>query len=248
LHDPALAGAGALFGLIVGSFLATVAKRWPIGRSALAGRSQCDHCGSAVAFYDLVPLTSFLLLRGKSRCCESAIDPVHPLSELAAAIIGGVAFWQNGLPGIWNAAFGWMLILLACLDWRYFWLPDRLTGPLGLLGLLSALQFPFPSFGDRLIGIAAGFVSLELIRVSYKAAQRRDGLGAGDAKLLGAIGAWLGWASLPSVLLTGSAIGLFTALGIRLLGKPVASNMRLPLGTFLAIAAWIVSLCGPPYP
>lgn len=159
--------------------------------------------------------------------------------ELAAALAGAIALGiAPGLAGLAGALFGWMLIALIALDAEHYWLPDRLTVPLLLAGLGCGLIGLDPHFTDRLIGGASGYLSLTAIAFAYKRLRNRDGLGGGDPKLLGAIGAWLGWEYLPIVLLGGSGVGLLYVLLRFLRGKPVAATDRLPLGALMALAAF----------
>jgi leader peptidase (prepilin peptidase)/N-methyltransferase len=230
-------------GAIVGSFIATVMLRWPDGRSALRGRSVCDGCGRTLGAAELVPILSFAALRGRCRSCGTAIAPSHLAVELAAALIGAVALLAHpGLLGPVAALFGWWLLLLAGLDAEHHWLPDRLTLPLLPAGLLAAWADLGPPLEARVIGAAAGFVSLWGIARTYRALREREGLGGGDPKLFAAIGAWLGWTQLPFVLLGAGLLGLGAVTLRRLRGETVAATDRLPLGTLLALAAWPIWL------
>lgn len=237
----ALGGAG--LGAVIGSFLATAALRWPAGRSVADGRSRCDGCGRTLGPVDLIPIVGFLLRRGRCATCHAAIDRRHLLIELAAAGIGAVALAAApGLTGLCGAGFGWLLLLLGVLDIEHFWLPDRLTYPLALGGIAAGSAGVPPWPNDRLIGLAAGFLSLFLIGLAYRLLRRREGLGGGDPKLFGAIGAWIGWGALPMVLLLAAAIGLAAVLGARLRGAAIGPTTRLPLGALLATAAWPIWL------
>ncbi len=212
--------------------------RWPLGRSVASGRSACDACGHVLSARELIPIVSALLQRGKCRHCGVAIDRRHMAIELAAALVGAIAFGiAPGLAGLAGALFGWMLVALIALDVGHYWLPDLLTLPLLLIGLGAGLIGLDPHFTDRLIGAAAGYLSLAAIAFAYKRVRNRDGLGGGDPKLLGAIGAWLGWDYLPMVLLGGSGVGLLYVLFRYLRGKPMAATDRLPLGALMALAA-----------
>lgn len=236
---------GALVGLVVGSFLAALVVRWPAGRSVARGRSACDQCGTALRWHNLVPLFSFVAARGRCRSCGGWIDPVHPAVEAAAAVIGAAALavapsWQ----GLAGAVFGWMLLALAVLDFRHLWLPDRLTLPLFVLGLAAGLAGLPPPLLDRAIGAAAGFVALWLVGFVYLRLRGRSGLGGGDPKLLAAVGAWLGWAALPWVVLLAALAGLAAVSVQAVRGRPVGATQPLPLGTLLAAAGfamWLVS-------
>jgi leader peptidase (prepilin peptidase) / N-methyltransferase len=234
-----VAAAGLLLGAIVGSFLATILIRWPQGQSVLRGRSRCDHCGKPLRALDLVPILSFALARGRCRQCGGAIDRRHLLIEAAAAAIGLVSVLAHpGLPGLATAVFGWWLLILAALDGEHHWLPNSLTLPLVPAGLAVALLGIGPPLADRLAGAAAGFLSFALIRFGYRLLRGREGLGRGDVKLMAGLGAWLGWQPLPLLLVGAGMLGLAAIVLLRLRGEPVSATTRLPLGTFLALAAW----------
>ena len=229
----------AVLGSVVGSFLATLVIRWPADRSVVRGRSQCDHCGTALAARDLVPLFSAALARGRCRHCGGSIDARHWQIELGAAAIGLVA--AVAVPGpvaLAGAVFGWLLLALATLDVSEFWLPDRLTGTLALGGLVTGLIGIYPPLTDRLIGGGAGFAGLWLVGQGYQLLRHREGLGGGDPKLLGAIGLWVGWQMLPVILLLASLTG-FALIFVRAVGVRTARmDDRVPLGALLAIAAY----------
>lgn len=234
---PALLG---VLGLVFGSFIATVAIRWPEGRSALSGRSACDGCGRVLGAAELVPLAGYLVLRGRCRSCGAAIAPLHPVVEAIGAAIGLAAgFAAPGWDGVAGATFGWLLLALAAIDFRAFWLPDALTAALALAGL----AFGAPPLADRLIGGVAGFAALWLVAAGYRRLRGRAGLGGGDAKLFGAIGLWLGWRALPGVLLVACLIGLAVALARRM-----RAGDRLPLGTLLAAGAFAAWLYADAFP
>ncbi|KQS01544.1 peptidase A24 [Sphingomonas sp. Leaf357] len=232
------AGLGVL-GAILGSFIATLAIRWPQGRSVMTGRSHCDACGVALRARDLVPLLSASLARGRCRACGAKIDARHWQIELAALGIGVVAgIIVPGATGLAGAVFGWLLLALAALDATEFWLPDRLTGTLALAGLATGLLGVEPGWRDRAIGGVAGFGVLWAIGAGYRMLRKREGLGGGDPKLLGAIGLWLGWAMLPAVLLLAAMTGLaLVAVGM-MLGRRATLETRVPFGALLAIAAY----------
>jgi leader peptidase (prepilin peptidase)/N-methyltransferase len=239
---PALLG---LLGVVFGSFIATVALRWPQGRSALHGRSACDSCDKALRAHELVPLFSFVLQRGRCRGCGGAIHPGHPGTELAGLVIGVAAgLVAPGWEGVAGAIFGWLLLALAALDLAAFWLPNVLTAALALAGIADGFFFP-PNWLDRIAGGVIGYGLLELTRFTYRAIRGREGLGGGDAKMFAGIGIWLGASMLAPVLLCASLIGLAFALAARLSGRQMGMTSRLPLGTLLAIAAfpaWVYGL------
>ena len=238
LPSAAAAGVGLVLGAIAGSFLSTLVVRWPAGR-AMSGRSACDGCGRPLGALALVPLVSFLAQRGRCRACGARIDPRHFLIEVGAAAIGATSLGlAPDMAGLAGALFGWLLLTLGVLDLQHFWVPDRLTGTLALIGLGAGAAGLPPTLADRVAGGATGFAALALIGWSYRRLRGRVGLGQGDPKLLGAVGLWLGWAALPFVLLGASLFGLAVVAVGRAAGRPFAGSDRLPLGTLMAAAAW----------
>lgn len=192
-----------------------------------------------MAARDLVPLLGGILLGGRCRVCGARIDPAHLVIEGLCMLVGASAFLlAPGQAGLMGALFGWQLVALAALDLRHFWLPDRLTVSLALVGIAGGLTGVSPPLSHRLIGGAAGFLTLFLLAQAYRLVRKREGMGGGDPKLFGAIGLMLGWQALPYVLLSASGIGLFWVF-VQLVTqrKPEASD-RLPLGALLCLAAF----------
>jgi leader peptidase (prepilin peptidase)/N-methyltransferase len=147
-----------------------------------------------------------------------------------------------------SCLFGWMLLLLAVIDWRVQLLPDVITLPLLLTGLVAAFLFDHERFVDHMIGALAGFALFTLVALAYRALRGREGLGFGDAKLLAGLGAWVSWTGLPTVILWGSIFGLVVALARAVMGHGLKLADRLPFGTFLAAGGWLVWLYGPLIP
>lgn len=233
--DPVAALVGGVAGAIIGSFLATLILRWPQGRGVARGRSACDGCGRTLGVFDLIPLLSAVIQRGRCRTCGARIDPLHGRVEAGCAVIGALAMgMMPSLEGLGWTLMGWILLTLAILDWRHFWLPDALTMPLAFLGFTLGLWTTDVMLMDRVIGAMAGYGSLLAIAIGYRALRGRDGLGLGDAKLLGALGAWFGWQVLPFLLLIAATLGLIVMV---LAGRAKSATARVPLGSFLALAA-----------
>lgn len=227
-------------GVVFGSFIATVAIRWPAGRSAMAGRSACDGCGRTLTAPELVPLVSFALLRGRCRTCAAPIAPGHVVTELLGGAIGVIAgLVAPGWEGVGAAVCGWLLLALGAIDLAAFWLPDVLTGSLAVVALAGGLAGLGVDVEARLIGGAAGFGVLWLVARGYRLMRGRIGLGGGDPKLFGAIGLWLGWRALPQVLLIAALTGLAVVVILRLAGRRITATDRMPLGTLLAGAAFL---------
>ena len=235
--------AGAILGIIIGSFLATLVIRWPRGESVIAGRSKCDHCGHKLTAGELIPIVSHLTQSGKCRNCQRAIGTEHIAIEIAAGLIGGCAFFVSpGIEGFAGAIFGWILLALAALDIEHQWLPDRLTITLAAIGLAASQITGNPNITERLIGGVSGFMALYLIAAAYRALRGREGIGGGDPKLLGAIGCWLGWQALPFVVFGSSLVGLLALLAMRYRGEQITASTALPLGSFIAVTAFPIWL------
>ncbi len=227
-----------LLGLIFGSFIATLVLRWPAGRSVL-GRSQCDGCQRLLAPWDMVPLLSALVARGRCRACGAAIDPFHSRVELASGAIGALALaLMPGTAGWLWALFGWLMLPLILLDARHFWLPDRLNLVLAGAGLLVAGPMLDTALIDRWIGALVGGGTLALVAWAYRRSRGAEGMGGGDPKLVAAVGAWLGWQALPLMLLLASVGGIVWALVTQRKGDQSLAERRVPFGVFLGTAAF----------
>jgi leader peptidase (prepilin peptidase) / N-methyltransferase len=199
--------------------------RWPLGESVINGRSRCDDCGKTIAAYDLIPLFSYVLLKGKCRHCHAPIGGDAIVIELAALVIGIVpAFLFPPAQAFAAAIFGCLLLPLIVLDIRHLWLPDRLVLALAIGGiLLGPFLMPEVAPLDRLLGYVGAYGALEAIRLMYRTVRKREGMGAGDPKIFAALGVWLGWQALPLVLLLASGLGLLWALGAKLLTRDAIS-------------------------
>jgi len=233
-------------GPFIGSFLGTLIQRLPERRPVLLGRSECDRCHATLTARDLVPLASFAALRGRCRHCGAAIGWFAPAIELAAM---GVVLWAmtetTGLVLIVSCVFGWLLLALAVTDWRVYLLPDPLTLSLALTGLIATWFITPADMLDHIIGALAGLAVFALIAFVYRSLRGREGLGFGDAKLLGALGAWVSWQGLPSVVLCATVTGMVLVLMLSLSGRKLSATTRIPFGTFLALGGWVVWLYGP---
>ena len=234
-------------GLLIGSFIAAVSVRLPLGQGIVAGRSRCMGCERPLRAWELVPVLSWLALRGRCARCEARISPRYPWIELGGA---GIGVWAALSGSSWlmvaaTAVLGWQLLLIAVVDAENFWLPDVLTWPLAGTGLAATalLARGWPVAG--LIGVVAGFGGLWLIGRLYRVVRKRDGLGGGDPFLFAGAGAWVGWIGLPSVLLWASAAGLSLVFGLLMIRRSVSGTDRLPFGVFLAVGIWMTWLYGP---
>ena len=233
----------------VGSFLGVLIRRLPAGKPTLIARSVCDHCQRTLGFRDLLPIVSWVSARGRCRYCKAAIGLFYPAVELAAF---AVALWAVLVLPDWiawaGAAFGWGLLTLAWIDQEHFFLPDVVTLPLGLVGLAVAWLIDPGTFFNHLIGAAVGFALFAGLARLYHRLRRREGLGEGDAKLLGTLGAWVAWQGLPTVILYAAVSGLVLALLLMVRGRHLELGLRLPFGPHLCLGGWLVWLYGPLVP
>jgi leader peptidase (prepilin peptidase)/N-methyltransferase len=246
------AGAGAaewsllLVSPIVGSFLGVVVRRLPDGLPIARARSRCEGCGAGLKPRDLVPLLSWLIAKGRCRSCGRPIGWFYPGIELAALAVAVIAVLVDGGAAAWlDCLLGWWLLTLGWIDLRRWLLPDALTLPLVVAGLAAAAAFDPEQLTGRALGAALGYLSLRAIAALYRALRGREGLGQGDAKLLAGSGAWLGAAALPEVIFVAATAALAAAACLRLVGVRLAAHSALPFGPFLALATWLLWLCGP---
>lgn len=226
-----LRGFVLFFGLIWGSFLNVVIYRVPREMSVVRPASHCPGCGKPIAGYDNVPVFSYLLLRGRARCCGARMSPRYPLVELLGGLLSVAIFeaiileMPDSTPAVralavYGADFVLCMALLAAafIDAEHMFLPDSITIGGVILGIATATLRGLP-FTQSLIGAAAGFIGVWLpFNYLYKRVLGRTGMGLGDAKLLALAGAWFGWQGAVFVLFAGAIQGSLYALVTRVLG------------------------------
>jgi leader peptidase (prepilin peptidase)/N-methyltransferase len=240
-----LAVALGLAGLCIGSFLATLGARSTTGFAGLwSGRSQCPGCREILRAKDLVPVVSWLLLRGRCRYCGARLSSLYPASEAASALIGLVpALLLPPVAAVAAALLGWWLLGLALIDLHSLRLPDAMTLPLLAAGvLLSWLQPQAPAMpepADSLMAALGSYLALTAIAFAYRRLRRREGLGMGDAKLFAAAGAWLGVMAMPWLLLGAAASGLVLAI---LIHRRIEGGEAVPFGVTIALTTWLLFL------
>ncbi len=248
-HRPAMTTDGFIAILLspfIGSFLGVVIDRLPEGRRILIDRSTCDSCGRALGPLELIPIISYLWQGGRCRMCQAKLRPYYLWIELAALavalsavlVLSGWLLWVSLL-------LGWSLLALAVIDARHKILPDSINLPLIPIGLgVTWLHSP-ALLTDHLIGAVLGFSSLAIIAWTYRRLRQRDGLGLGDAKLLSAAGAWLGWAALPGLLVAAAVCALVFSVARSVFGDRLHLTDEIAFGPFLALAFWASWLLGP---
>ncbi len=226
--------------------MGVLVARLPTRASVIFGRSACPHCGTRLSAWDLVPLVSFLLLRGRCRYCREPIALFHVTIEIAAATVALWAVSADSDPvRIWvDCGLGWTLLTLTWIDCSSFLLPDVLTLPLLLAGLAYTFGSVPEELTDHCIAAVFAYLAFEGLAFAYRWLRGREGLGGGDAKLIAAAGAWCGLALLPFVVLGSAIVGLLAALGMVLNGQAVTSRTRIPYGPCIALVFWLAWLYG----
>jgi leader peptidase (prepilin peptidase)/N-methyltransferase len=260
------------FGLVIGSFLNVIAYRlpvmleraWRIELSEAAGepgkddglparynlcvpRSACPHCGHVLHVWEMVPLLSYLMLRGRCSACRTPIRIRYPLVELASAALAALALFRFAPSGTAVAAFGLCAALLAmsAIDIETRLLPDSLTLPLLWAGLIVNFDDTFTGLHAAVAGAIVGYAFLWCVYWVFKFVRGIEGMGYGDFKLLAALGAWLGWVSLPQVVLISAVTGAIIGLAATWLGR-MRFEEPLPFGPFLALGGAVTLFFGTP--
>jgi leader peptidase (prepilin peptidase)/N-methyltransferase len=239
----------AVTGLLVGSFLNVCVHRLPLGRSIVFPGSHCPACGAPIAPYDNVPVLSWLYLRGHCRTCRAPISVRYPSIELANAILWVAAVRTAPSPADAAAAAvlssACLVLVFVDLDWQI--LPDAVTLPLAAAGLGLSFFTHRISYRGSLLGIAAGAGGLLALAFVYEKATGREGMGMGDVKMLGAIGAFVGPRGVIVTVFFAALAG--TLVGLAVLARGGGLQTRLPFGVFLGVAAvgsyyWAAPLSG----
>jgi len=208
-------------------------------------RSRCPNCNHMISALQNIPVISWILLRGKCGNCNSPISARYPFVELLTCILSFTVVSSFGLSwlSLCYLVFTWMLIALALIDYDTMLLPDNMTLPLLWMGLLMNLVVGTSGgavgIEAALIGAIAGYLLLWTVFWAFKLVTGKDGMGYGDFKLLAALGAWLGWQTLPITILLSALAGLTIGGGL-MLTKALKRENPIPFGPFLAIAGWIM--------
>ncbi len=249
----------ALAGLLIGSFLNVCIFRWPRDLSVVAPRSMCPECETQIGWYDNLPLISYILLRGRCRGCRTPISYRYPLVELLTAICFGSAVWQFGLTLLALKLCVYSSLLIGCIfaDFADRILPDEFTLGGALIGLVFAAFVFLPqglpslfipvgwpeavrSVIESLFGGGFPSVSIFLVGEIYYRLRKKDGLGLGDVKMIGMMGAFYGLSPTLLAILAGSLGGSIISLAFLYFSKKDSSTYELPFGSFLGIASLLV--------
>lgn len=229
-------------GLILGSFATVCIYRLPKNISVIKPRSFCTYCEKTINWFNNIPLLSFLLLKGRSNCCNKKISIIYPLTEflyLFSIFFLYFYFEQIHPEFIFTTLFIFSLIILFFTDLKFFLLPNTVILFLYLLGLLRFFFINENSFFaspvEGIIGATAGIGFLYGIAKLYKIIRKKEGMGMGDIKLIGALGLWLGWKGIIFTIIISSILGIIIGIS-GIFFKKMNLQSSLPYGCFIIIA------------
>jgi leader peptidase (prepilin peptidase) / N-methyltransferase len=258
----------AFVGLCVGSFLNVVAYRLPkmieqelaqacreqYGVPVDEGKpritlsspaSTCPSCHTRIKPWHNLPVIGWLMLRGRCASCGARISVQYPVVELVTGVLSVACVWRFGFSPQLAAGLvlTWALIALTVTDLHTMFLPDDITLPLLWLGLVLSLVPLFADASSAIAGAAIGYGLLWAIYWFFKLATGKEGMGYGDFKLMGALGAWFGWQLLPQIVLLSAVVGAAVGIALMLVRKAEWSS-RIPFGPYIAGAGWIALIWG----
>lgn len=238
-----------IFGVVIGSFLNVLIYRVPRGRSIVRPPSSCPTCGARIRSRDNVPVLSYLLLRGKCRDCGAGISPRYPAVELLCGLLPLAVYWRFGLgPELAVLVpLAYVLVVLSFIDLDERILPDRITLPGIVVGLVVAPLAGITTIGSSLIGAAVGGGALFLIGLLGEAMFRKESMGGGDVKLAAMLGAFIGWRAVIVGLFAAFLLGAVVGVG-QMLSRHGQDEQEwdhtLPFGPFIALGGFLAALWG----
>ena len=237
--EPTFLLLAALFGAIIGSFLNVVILRLPEeNRSIVYPASHCPKCLSPLSWYENIPILSYIILRGKCSHCHIPISLQYPIVETLSGLLAAAIYYKFNLSIQTGAYFllAAALLVIIFIDIHHQIIPDIISLPGIILGFLFSFLNNSVTWQSSLIGLLLGGGVLYTIALIYSLLRKQDGMGGGDIKLLAMIGAWLGWQSLPFVILVSSATGSVIGL-IAMKWQKKGGSTRIPFGPFLSCSA-----------
>ena len=252
----AVIGFAAILGALMGSFLNVCILRLPKDQSVVRPRSRCPGCGQAIAWYDNVPIVSWLILRARCRRCGEPISWQYPLVELTTAVLWGWMLWRYGLSieALRASLFFTILLGIALTDAREYIIPDEFSVGGLVIGLLLSLTAGAAGFGDAVLGAAVGFALLWLVGDLGKRVFKEEAMGGGDIKMMAMVGAFVGWKGVLLTVFLGAVLGTVVFVPLSLLASTRRAALEaaaepgrrllVPFGVFLAIGAAITYLAG----
>jgi len=215
-------------------------------------RSRCRSCGEQITALQNIPVISYLLLGGKCANCKTPISARYPIVEFFTALLSAAVAWRFGFG--WESVAGigltWALVAISLIDVDHQIIPDSIVLPLLWAGLAMSLMHPvggaetlFIDPRTSIVGAIAGYLSLWSVYHLFRIVTGKEGMGYGDFKLLAAFGAWLGWQSLPLIVLLSAVVGAIVGIALIAL-RGHDRNIPIPFGPYLAAAGWIAMMYG----
>ncbi len=239
--DPFVAVAAGIVGLCFGSFLNVCILRLPAEQSLVRPPSTCPRCNQRIAWYDNIPVVSWLVLRGKCRRCGKPISLQYPLIELLVGLLWVAAYllWGATVHALAGALFGTILLGIGITDARHYLIPDEYNWAGLAIGLAVALTGGWQGFLQALIGAAAGFALLYAVGVGGKWMFKEEAMGGGDIKMMAMVGSFVGWKGVLLTIFSGALLGtlIFVPLSLR-------KKRLVPFGVFLAVGAAVTFVWG----
>jgi leader peptidase (prepilin peptidase)/N-methyltransferase len=235
-----------VLGAVIGSFLNVCIYRIPAGESVVRPRSRCPQCLTPIAWYQNIPILSYLLLRGRCGACGVRIAPRYALVEALTGALFLLVLWRFGLqsfvPVLW--LFAAVLVVITFIDLDHQIIPDVISLPGIVVGFACSFLIPWVSWSDSLLGILAGGGSLYLVAWLYALLAKKEGMGGGDIKLLAMIGAFLGWKAVFPIIFFSSVLGVLVGVPLMLV-KRADGKLAIPFGPFLAAGSLAYLFWGP---
>ncbi len=215
-------------------------------------RSRCPACGHQITALQNIPVLSYLVLGGKCAACGTRISPRYPIVEFVTGALAAFAAWHFGFSaeGVMAVVLTLTLMPIVMIDFDHQLIPDSIVLPLMWVGLLMSLFHPLDGAGtlfisprDAIIGAVAGYLTFWTVYQLFRLLTGKEGMGYGDFKLLAALGAWLGWQSLPTIIMMSALVGAVTGI-LLMVFRGRDHNIPMPFGPYLAGAGWITMLYG----
>ena len=230
-----------LFGIVIGSFLNVCMYRIPKKQTVVWERSHCMSCGSFLKWYDMIPVVSWVILRGRCRKCRASISKQYPLVELGNGLLYLMIFWVHGLEfeSVLYCLLASALLVLSVIDWKTYEIPFGINVYIGLLGILHVAS-DYRNWVDYVLGFFVVSAVLEILLL----ASRGRAIGGGDVKLMAAAGLLLGWERIILAFLLGCVLGSVIHL-IRM--KVSKAEHVLAMGPYLSMGILIAALWGDPF-
>jgi leader peptidase (prepilin peptidase)/N-methyltransferase len=228
-----------IFGMCIGSFLNVCIYRVPTAKSIIdPRRSICPSCGNNIAFYDNIPVLSYLILKRRCRHCKAPISLRYPLVEIASGFFALCIFLRYGLTfeALIYYAFIASLLVITFIDIDHQIIPDIITLPGIPLCFLASFLLPAMTYKDAIFGLFLGGGSLFIVAWVYHLIRKKEGMGGGDIKLLAMIGALIGWKGVLFTIFFASALGTLSGI-LLMLNEKKGMKLAIPFGPFLSLGA-----------